>query len=69
MPEKQQPDMREFWRWYERSVNIGEGGYATPPPRTDVEGEPAGRPPGSLVAFIVLVGFIGLTFILCAVLH
>ena len=34
---KQRVDLREFWRWYERSWPTADGGYglpsATPPPR------------------------------------
>jgi hypothetical protein len=29
---KRRYDLREFWPWYERSSEIGDGGHATPPP-------------------------------------
>jgi hypothetical protein len=38
MPKKEAPDQREYWRWYERTTNIGDGFPATPPPVSEGDG-------------------------------
>ena len=32
MSRKRRHDLRDFWPWYERSTEVGDGGHATPPP-------------------------------------
>ena len=66
---RKQHDLREFWRWYERSTNIGEGFPATTPPVTDIDGEPAGPPPKSLRVFVILVGVGVIVFLVWGFLH
>jgi hypothetical protein len=72
---KRRDDLREFWPWYERSVNLPPGaGYTTPPPFTlgDVgkKEPPAGRRTGRSLHLLWLAAGVGLlAFLLWGFLH
>ena len=69
---KRRYDLREFWPWYERSVNLPPGaGNATPPPFTlaDIGKLPDTRSSTPNPFLWLAIGLALLAFVLWALLH